>query len=199
MQKRFIRKLKRLLKRCKEEESELIFFDPAHQVHNSSNGYAWQFKGRKGTKRIKSNTGRRRINIIGGVSAITKQVTTVITEDNCDKTTITAFMKKLSKQYQKSKKVYVILDNASYNRSREVKKEANESNIKLVYLPAYCPNLNLIERLWKFFKKKVIENKYYEEFADFEKAIITFFENIHEELNSLNTLLNFKFGIIKAK
>lgn len=198
MQKRFIAKLKRLLRKCKEEKRELIFFDPAHQVHNSINGKAWQFKGRKGTKKIKSNTGRRRINIIGGVSAITMRVSTLITEDNCDKTTIVAFMEKLRKQYGRRKKIYIILDNARYNRSKAVIEKAKACNINLVYLPAYCPNLNLIERLWKFFKKKVIANKYYEEFADFEQAIIAFFENIQDELNDLNTLLNFKFGIIKA-
>lgn len=126
------------------------------------------------------------------------KVGTLITEANCDRTTVVAFMEKLRKQYRNGKKIYIVLDNARYNRSRDVREKAKTLKIHLVYLPPYCPNLNLIERLWKFFKKKVIANKYYEAFADFEKAIIAFFENIHAELNDLKTLLNFKFGIIKA-
>jgi len=51
--------------------------------------------------------------------------------------------------------INIILDNAGYNRSYEVKEAASKLKIKLIYLPPYCPNLNLIERLWKYFKKKV--------------------------------------------
>ena len=64
--------------------------------------------------------------------------------------------------------------------------------------PPYSPNLNLIERLWKFFKKKITRNKYYELFDDFSKTIELFFENIHEMMDELKNLLTFKFGIIKA-
>jgi len=198
VQKKFVRKLVRLKHKCIKEKSALIFFDPAHQVHNSNNGNAWQFKGRKQTKEVKSNTGRRRVNIIGGVNVITMKVTALVTEDNCDKKTIVAYMKKMRRHYPKKNKIYMVLDNARYNRSKEVKEMANSNNIQLVYLPAYCPNLNLIERLWKYFKKEVIKNKYYEQFEEFISVIIEFFKNIHQRKDELATLLNFKFGIIKT-
>ena len=198
MQRKFIRKLKRLRSKCIKEGAALIFFDPAHQVHNSSNRNAWQFKGGKETKKVKTNTGRRRINIIGGVNAITMKITTLVTEENCDRKTVVAYLIKLRKQYPKKDKIYMVLDNARYNRSKEVKAMAKSCNIQLVYLPPYCPNLNLIERLWKYFKKKVVGNKYYEQFEEFVEVIITFFQNIHENIEELNTLLNFKFRIIKA-
>ena len=190
--------MERLRKKCIKEGHELVFFDPAHQIHNSCNGKAWQFKGSKGTKKIKANTGRKRINILGCVNAITKKVTTLITEENCDKCTVTKFLSKLRRQYRGKKKIYMILDNARYNRSPVVMAKAKACNIELIYLPAYCPNLNLIERLWKFFKKIVVQNKYYEKFENFEKAIIQFFENIQKYKGELKSLLNFKFGIIKA-
>lgn len=193
-----MRKLIRLKRKCIKEGTELIFFDPAHQVHNSINGNAWQFKGKKQTKEVKSNTGRRRINIIGGVNAITMKVTTLVTEENCDKKTIVTYMKKLRRQYPKQNRIYMVLDNARYNRSKEVKEIAKSNNIRLVYLPPYCPNLNLIERLWKYFKKEIVKNKYYEQFEEFVAAIITFFKTIHKKTEELTTLLNFKFGIIKT-
>lgn len=197
-QKQFVKKLKRLQKKCKKEKCAMIFFDPVHQIHNSDNREAWQFKGKNGTKKIKTNTGRRRINIIGGINPITMKTTTIITEDNCDKTVVVSYLEKLRKEYPTRKKIYMILDNASYNRARMVREKAKQCNIQLVYLPPYSPNLNLIERLWKFFKKKITRNKYYELFDDFSKTIEIFFENIHGMMDELKTLLTFKFGIIKA-
>jgi transposase len=169
-----------------------------HQVHNSINGYAWQFKGSRQTKKIMANTGRRRVNIIGGVNAVTMKVSTLVTGKNCDKSIIIEYLKKLRQQYPQKNKIYMILDNATYNRSKEVKAIAKSCNIELVYLPPYCPNLNLIERLWKYFKKEVVQNKYYEQFEEFETFIIAFFQDIHERIDDLTSLLNFKFGIIKA-
>jgi len=188
----------RLVRKCRREKGELIFFDPAHQVHNSSNGSAWQFKGKKGTKKIKANTGRRRINIIGGVNALTMKVTALVTEQNCDKEVIVDYLKKLRRQYLNGSRIYMILDNAKYNRSKDVIQKAKECNIELIYLPPYSPNLNLIERLWKFFKKKVVQNKYYEYFEEFEQVIVEFFRNIHKQIAELKSLLTLNFGIIKA-
>lgn len=71
-------------------------------------------------------------------------------------------------------------------------------NIDLVYLPPYSPNLNLIERLWRYFKKKVMKNKYYADYNLFEKAVETFFQTFDNKIPDMKSLLNFKFGIIKA-
>ena len=71
-------------------------------------------------------------------------------------------------------------------------------NIELLYLPPYSPNLNLIERLWRYFKKKVMKNKYYEDYASFEKDVDLFFQTFNDRITDMKSLLNFKFGIIKA-
>ena len=67
--------------------------------------------------------------------------------------------------------VTLVLDNASYQRCHLVQNLAAELNIELLFLPSYSPNLNLIERLWKFVKKKVLYSKYYETFEEFQSAI----------------------------
>ena len=59
------------------------------------------------------------------------------------------------------KEIFVILDNAGYQRSKWVQRSAELMGVILVFLPPYSPNLNLIERLWKFLRKKVVSNKYY--------------------------------------
>ena len=67
--------------------------------------------------------------------------------------------------------VSVFLDNAKYQHCNIVKKRADELGIALMFLPSYSPNLNLIERLWKWLKKDCLNCKYYDEFEKFTKAI----------------------------
>lgn len=169
-----------------------------HQVHNCETDYAWQFKGNKGTKKVRTNTGRRRINIIGGINILTMRATTVITEINCDKTMVISFLEKLRKESGRGKHICLVLDNARYNRAEAVKQKAKELDIELVYLPPYCPNLNLIERLWKDAKKNIVKNKYYEKFDAFAESIDSFFTSLKDRVEELKILLSFKFGIIKA-
>ena len=65
-------------------------------------------------------------------------------------------------------------------------------------MPPYSPNLCLIERLWKFFKKKVVKNKYYESFDEFYSFVCDFFsaENWKIMKNELSSLLTLNFEII---
>lgn len=91
--------------------------------------------------------------------------------------------------------IYVICDNAGYYRSKAVQAYLQDSRIKLVFLPAYAPNLNLIERLWKFFKKQVLYNRYYETFGDFRTACEDFFNNPQRYRRQLRSLLTENFAI----
>src|SRR5665648_953936 len=67
--------------------------------------------------------------------------------------------------------VTIILDNARYQKCKLVAELAKTLNIELLYIPPYSPNLNIIERLWKFVKKQCLYSKYYSEFKDFKQAI----------------------------
>jgi transposase len=181
-----------------DEEQVLLFLDPMHQIHNNENDYTWQLKGIKGTRQVLVNTGRKRFNIIGAINPVTLGPTIILTEENCSAEVIEAFLEEVKKQYNKAKTICIILDNARYQRSNLVQTTAKFFNIDLLYLPPYSPNLNLIERLWRFFKKEIIKNKYYADYATFEKAVETFFTQFGNRKEDLRTLLNFKFGIIKA-
>ena len=78
IQEKFITEYKKLLQRAEKEEIHLFFFDPTHQIHNTINGKCWQTKGKKGTIKIKTNTGRRRITILGAVNVRTNLISSVI-------------------------------------------------------------------------------------------------------------------------
>ena len=96
--------------------------------------------------------------------------------------------------------IHLILDNAKYQHCKFVEEIAKQLKIKLEFLPTYSPNLNLIERLWKFMKKKVLYGKYYEVFQNFKDAITACVDNINnsnEYRKELNSLITFKFQKFK--
>lgn len=174
----------------------MLFLDPAHQVHNIENGYCWQVKGKNETKTVPSNSGRERLTVIGAINPNTYKPTILTTEDNCDGAMMTVFLGEVKKDYPDAKTIYIFLDNAKYNHSNLVTGEAEQLGIKLLFLPPYSPNLNLIERLWKFMKKKIKANKYYKTFKEFTSAIHDFFKNIAQYEAELKTLLTLNFEII---
>ena len=105
--------------------------------------------------------------------------------------------KQLELKNPEAKRIIVICDNAAYYRSNMVKEYLEQSSVEIKFLPPYAPNLNLIERLWRFMNKKVRNNKYYEKFALFRTALFEFFEKIDSYQSELSSLLNQKFHIIK--
>ena len=186
-----------IIRQLIKENETVLFLDPVRQTHNNENGYEWQIKGKKGTRQVRANSGRRRVNVIGALNATTLRPVTLVTEANCDQETMIVFLGEIRKEYtDQSKTVHVFLDNARYNRAYRVQARAKELDITLHYLPPYSPNLNLIERLWKFFKKKVIKNHYYVTFTEFSDAIINFFHDIAVHDEELKTLLTLNFEII---
>jgi len=181
----------------KSKGSEVVLnFDPMHQTHNNENGYLWQTKGKKGTKKVNSNTGRRRLNILGALDLTTLDIVPFITEENCNKETIKVFLNEVKNSYPKAETITIFLDNARYQRNYEVQEYAKNSGIVLEFMPPYSPNLCLIERLWKFFKKKVIKNKYYETWDEFYNFVCTFFQNWDVYKSELKSLFSLNFEII---
>jgi transposase len=143
-----------------------------HPTHNVQLAYGWIKTGIR--KEIAANSGRSRLNLSGIVDVITHNV--LVQEDEILNATATIkFFQKIEKAYPSKTKVHVFCDNARYYRNKEVTKYLETSKIALHFLPPYSPNLNPIERLWKWMKERVIYNTYYEEFADFKTAILGFF------------------------
>jgi len=88
------------------------------------------------------------------------------------------------------------MDNARYQKAYEVQSHAATLNIVLEYLPPYSPNLNLIERFWKFTKKTIVRNKYYATFDSFVSAFESFFRSLDSYKAALGSLLTLNFEII---
>jgi transposase len=193
-QEQFLKQLEELRKN-KATTNPILYMDGVHPQHNTMLAYGWIKKGQDNI--IKSNTGRQRININGALDAETHAVITREDESINAISTI-ALLEEVEAAYPLAVIIYVICDNARYYRSKLVGKFLEASKIQLVFLPSYSPNLNLIERLWKFMKKKILYNKYYEKFDVFKKTTLEFFEDIQQYKPELDSLLTNNFQLLNA-
>jgi transposase len=173
---------------CKPTNEAVLFVDAVHPEHNSMAAYGWIKKGT--TRRLKTNSGRQRLNLHGALNVETMEIT-VIESDTIDAASTIDLLENLTLKYAACKKIHIILDNARYHYSEKVKKymEGNKK-INLVFLPPYSPELNLIERVWKYFKKNVLYNKYYENVKAFRRAAEKFFREIAAHKAALEKLLS---------
>ena len=174
------------------ENDPVYFGDGCHPQYNSIPAYGWIRRGKE--KHLKSNAGRDRANIHGAVEIDSLQVVTDFTDSINSQSTIRLF-DKLEAKHPEAKIIRLIVDNATYYKSGLVKEYLKQSKIVLHFLPGYSPNLNLIERLWKFFKKKILYNKYYETFENFITACKSFFRSRTKYRDELRSLLAENFQL----
>ena len=103
-------------------------------------------------------------------------------------------------EYKNSPKIILILDNASYFKAEIVRERLKDNEkLELIFLPAYSPNLNLIERLWRFVKNKIVKNTYYKKYITFRAKTFRLLNSISEYKEKLKTLMVEKFEIVRYK
>ena len=171
-------------------KAPVLFADSMHPQHNVVTQRGWIKKHCHWA--VNTNTGRKRINIHGALNIENKDVI-VLYEESINGCAVVRMLQKLRHIYSQEDIIYLICDNARYYHAAIVKKYLLENpKIKMIFLPPYSPNLNIIERLWKFFNSKV-RTVCYEKFDDFKSACESFFENIFMYKNELKTLLTDNF------
>ena len=177
----------------KSPEDKIFFMDGTHPQHNPMPAYCWIEKGT--TKEIPTNTGRERINLNGALDIESHEV--IIREDESINAPSTVeLFKEIEEKNPEAPVIYIISDNARYYRAQLVKTYLENSRIQLVFLPPYSPNLNLIERVWRFFHEEILYNTYYETYKKLKDACLNFFANIRKYKDKLCPLLTENFQII---
>jgi transposase len=172
-------------------ERKVFFADAAHFVMGAFLGMLWCF----GRMFFKTSPGRQRYSVLGAIDSHNHEIISVTTDGTVSAPLVTELLDKI-RHLHPDVPITLILDNARYQRCKEVASHAASKDIELLYLPAYSPNLNLIERLWKLTKKKCLTNRHYRNFTDFRYAIDDCLQRMSKdyrpELQSLVTL-NFQF------
>jgi transposase len=171
----------------------VLFVDAAHFVLAPFLGFLWSVV----RVFIQAPSGRQRFNVLGALNAITHELITVTNETYITALSVCELLEKIAQLYA-GRPISIFLDNARYQKCTLVKEKAKSLNIELCFLPSYSPNLNLIERVWKFVKKKCLYSKYYEKFPAFKAAISKCLdETITTHKSDLDSLLTLRFQLFQ--
>jgi transposase len=142
------------------------FVDAAHCVYGTYLCCLWSIL----RVFVRAASGRQRFNVLGAWNAVSRAFVSVTNTTVVNTDTMCELLRKIAAAGLAGP-VTVVLDNARYQRNKVVQELAAELSIALLYLPSYSPNLNLIERLWRFLKRKSIYGKYHPNFAAFKAAV----------------------------
>lgn len=181
--------LEPLLEQAQQRKIHLFFVDAAHFVLLPFLGYLYSLTVRY----IQSRSGRQRFSVLGALNVVTKELVTITSHMYINALSVCELLEKLAQQFH-DLPIVLVMDNARYQKCKLVLEKAASLGIQIVFLPPYSPNLNLIERLWKFVKKKVLYNQFYKDYGQFCAAILDCLEQtdtLYKE--DLETLLAPKF------
>lgn len=183
------------IKSTLKPNDQIYFLDSTHPTHNTVASYGWILKGKHNDKFIKTNTGRNRLNLNGALN-LKGHTAVVLEEKTIDYKAMIRLFKRILIKHPRGK-IYLILDNASHHHHHTLKPFLRKHRrLKTIFLPTYSPNLNLIERLWRFFHQKVTNNRYFETFGEFRKTTRKFFRNLNFYQEELQTLLTDNFQLV---
>ena len=144
----------------------VYFVDAAHFVLSSFLGWLWCFA----RLHVRAASGRQRYNVLGALNAVTHGLVTEINVTYINSLSVCALLRKVA-ALSVGVPITLVMDNARYQRCDLVQNLAKELGLELLFLPSYSPNLNLIERLWKFVKKEVLNSRHHQDFKRFQDAI----------------------------
>jgi transposase len=181
--------LKPCLDAAQAGEGHVFFVDAAHFVFGTFLCCLWSFA----RIFVRAASGRQRFNVLGAWNAVTRQLIAVTNTTVVNTETMCELLRKIAASGL-SGPITLVLDNARYQRNAVVEALAKELGLTLLFLPSYSPNLNLIERLWKFIKRRALYGRYHPTFAEFRAAIDEILDGLSTtHVESLETLMTLNF------
>lgn len=177
-----------------QADASVYYLDAVHPTHNTRSMYGWIESGKD--FELPTVSGRDRVNINGAVDA--KDPTRIIAREDAtiNAQSTKALYEAILEANPASKTIFAISDNARYYRNKELKEWLEGTRIVQVFLPAYSPNLNLIERLWKLLRKKVIDPVFYRTKEEFRAGVLSFLADTAPYAEALKSLLTLNFRVV---
>ena len=154
------------LQEARAGRRQVRFVDASHFVFATFLGYLWC----KARWCVRAASGRKRFNVLGALDAVSHQLVQVTNHSYINAESVCALLRAVV-EAGTGVPITLVLDNARYQKCALVTNLAAQLGIELLYLPSYSPNLNLIERLWKFVKKQCLNSIHYPNYEAFTKAI----------------------------
>jgi len=167
-------KLQPRLQQAEAGKRTVLFVDAAHFVYGPFLGFVWCLV----RLFVPAPSGRKRYNVLAALDAITHRVIRVSNDGYINAESVCQLLRQIAAAGLR-RPITLVLDNARYQHCALVQGLARSLKIELLFLPSYSPNLNLIERLWKFVKKECLASKYLPTYADFTAALDDCLNNLH--------------------
>ena len=179
------------IEKAKARLLELFFMDTSHFVMGGLSGRLWG----KVRLWVRTGSGRKRYNVLGALNFVSKKIEVVANDSYITSTQVVRILEDIAAKYI-GKPIAIIMDNARYQRCTLVMDRAVELGIRLIFLSTYSPNLNLIERVWKFVKTQVLSAAYIETFEAYCETIANFIETIELDFaDRMASLVTDKFQL----
>jgi transposase len=179
------------LEQARRGKRTLLFVDAAHFVYGPFLGYLWYLV----RLFVPGPSGRKRYHVLAALDAISHRVIRVSNHAYINAESVCALLREVAGAGLKGP-ITLVLDNARYQKCQVVQALAASLGIELLYLPSYSPNLNLIERLWKFVKKECLGCRVLPTYEAFTQAIDDCLANLNtRHKHQMDTLLNLEFQL----
>ena len=173
-----------------------LFGDGMHLVHQNIPALCWGDP--KDPPIIKTNTGRMRLNILGAYNPDDHSFLHLTGEENCNAERVIEYLEMIVNAYKTAPGIVLYLDNATYFKAKIVSEWLEKhTKLHLEFLPPYAPNLNLIERFWRFVKEKLVKNTYYEKYITFRATVFRFLNHVTDYEDEFKSLMVENFQIVK--
>jgi len=183
------RKLQPRLSEAEQGKRTVLFVDAAHFVYGPFLGFLWCLV----RLFLPGPSGRKRYNVLAALNAVTHQVVRVVNHGYINAESVCALLRAIAAAGL-PRPITLVLDNARYQRCELVRALARSLRIELLYLPSYSPNLNLIERLWKFLRKEALQ-RWHPTFEDMQQAVADVLDNLPRYHKQLGTLMSERFHL----
>jgi transposase len=144
--------------------------------------------------------GRKRLTILGAYCPDDHDYVDLrLTKEDITGEQFVKLLEALRAKHPDTSKFLLYLGNARYYSKPCVKEWlAAHRESRLVPVPAYSPNLNLIERLWKFLRKKAL-SRWHVTFEGMQAAVAEVLDRLAEYRDELSTLMTERFAIVEVE
>lgn len=162
------------LEQARQGQRQVYFVDAAHFVLAPFVGILWCLT----RLCLRAASGRKRFNVLGALDAVSHRLIQVNNHSYINAESVCLLLRAVAAAATPGLPITLVLDNARYQKCALVSALAQQLGIELLYLPSYSPNLNLIERVWKFVKADCLRAVYYEKYEAFTAAIQQCLDNL---------------------
>lgn len=193
----FLTELTTLLTDVATGEAVLYYADAAHPTHNTRCTRAWCATGKE--RPLLTVSGRERVNLNAALNAHAPTQVHLDETGRVDAQSTRRLYEKLLAAHPDTPRIYVVCDNARYYKNQELTEWLADKPLEQVFLPPYSPNLNLIERLWKFLRQKIINTTFYRPKGAFKTAVLHFFDRLPEFGQELASRMALNFHVLDSQ